>query len=139
LTSSPATTPEPFYVVDTHALIWYLLNDKKLSSRAKAIFQAAEQNQTILIVSAVVMAELYFANVKNKWFADFAVLYADITSKPFLRFMPVDHTHIPDFMQDAAVPEMHDRIIAGVARRLGAPLISSDPLITAAAIVTIVW
>jgi predicted nucleic acid-binding protein len=66
--SSPATNLEPFYVVDTHALIWYLLNDKKLSSRAKTIFQAAEQNQAILIVSAIVMAELYFANVKNRWF-----------------------------------------------------------------------
>lgn len=137
--NSTTTNFEPFYVVDTHALLWYLLNDKKLSQQAKAIFQAAEQNQTILIVSAIVMAELYYANVKNKWFADFAKLYADITSKPFIRFVPVDHTHVLDFMQDAAVPEMHDRIIAGVARRLGAPLISSDPLITAAAIATIVW
>jgi hypothetical protein len=42
-------------------------------------------------------------------------------------------------MQDAAVQEMHDRIIAGVARRLGAPLISSDPLIAASGIVTIEW
>lgn len=137
--TSPTTNPEPFYVVDTHALIWYLLNDKKLSQRAKAIFQAAEQNQTILVISAIVVAELYYANVKNKWFADFAKLYADITSKPFVRFMPVDHTHIPDFMQDALVPEMHDRIIAGVARRLGAPLITSDPLIIAANLVKIVW
>lgn len=137
--SSPTTNLEPFYVVDTHALIWYLLNDKKLSARAKIIFQAAEQNQTILVISAIVLAELYYANVKNNWFADFAALYADITSKPFIRFMPFDHVHIPDFMQDVLVPEMHDRIIAGVARRLGAPLISSDPLIAAAAIVTIVW
>lgn len=137
--NSTTTNPEPFYVVDTHALIWYLLGDKKLSQQAKAIFQAAEQNQTILIVSAIVLAELYYANVKNKWFDDFAALYADITSKPFIRFMPVDHTHIPDFTQDATVPEMHDRIIAGVARRLGAPLISSDPLIRAAGVVTIVW
>ncbi len=137
--SSPTTNLESFYVVDTHALIWYLLNDKKLSRRAKAVFEAAEQNQTILIVSAIVMAELYYANVKNKWFADFTKLYTDITNKPFLRFMPVDHTHIPDFVEDAAVPEMHDRIIAGLARRLGAPLITSDPLITTAAIVTIVW
>ena len=137
--TSPATNLEPFYVVDTHALIWYLLNDKKLSKQAKAIFQAAEQNQTLLVISAIVVAELYYANVKNKWFADFAKLYADITSKPFVRFMPVDHTHIPDFLQDAFVPEMHDRIIAGVARRLGAPLITSDPLIIAANLVKIVW
>jgi PIN domain nuclease of toxin-antitoxin system len=137
--TSPTIKIEPFYVVDTHALIWYLLNDKKLGSQAKSIFQAAEQNQTILIISAIVMAELYYANAKNKWFADFAKLYADIIGKPFIRFMSVDHTHTLDFTRNAAVPEMHDRIIAGIARRLSAPLISSDPLIIAAAIVTVVW
>lgn len=137
--NSTTINPEPFYVVDTHALIWYLLNDKKLSPHAKAIFQSAEHNQIILIIPAVVLAELYYANVKNRWFGDFAALYADLSSKPFIRFMPLDHTHIPDFAEDSAVPEMHDRIIAGAARRLGAPLISSDPLIITAAIVTVVW
>ena len=137
--TSPAITVEPFYVVDTHAIIWYLLNDKKLGRQAKTIFTAAEQNQTLLIVSAIVIAELYYANVKNKWFADFSDLFRDIVNKPFMRFMPVEHTHVLDFLQDAAVPEMHDRIIAGIAHRLGAPLITSDPLIAKAAIVKIVW
>lgn len=63
--SSTVTNPEPLYVVDTHALIWYLLNDKKLSTRAKALFEAAEQHQTMLIISAIVMAELYYANAKT--------------------------------------------------------------------------
>lgn len=137
--SSPTTRLEPFYVVDTHALIWYLLNDKKLGSRAKAIFQAAEQNQTILLISAIVMAELYYANGKNKWFANFAIVYTQVTNAPFIRFIPVEHTHVLDFTQDVAVPEMHDRIITGVARRLNAPLITSDPLIIAAGLVTIEW
>jgi PIN domain nuclease of toxin-antitoxin system len=137
--NSQTTNPEPFYVVDTHALIWYLTGDKKLSPQAKAIFEAAEANETILIIPAIVLAELYYANVKNKWFDDFTKVYEDITEKPYIRFMPLDHTHIPDFLQDSTVPEMHDRIIAGVARRLGAPLISSDPLIQAAEIVTLVW
>lgn len=42
----PETNLEPLYVVDTHALIWFLLGDKKLSPTARAIFEAAEQNQT---------------------------------------------------------------------------------------------
>lgn len=137
--SSTTPTLEPLYVVDTHALIWYLLGDKKLSPRAKAIFQAAEQHQTLLVMSAIVLAEMYYANAKNKWFPDFGKLYSDLTNKPYIRFIPVDHVHIPEFAQDAAVPEMHDRIIAGVARRLNAPLVTSDPLITAAAIVTTLW
>jgi hypothetical protein len=34
---------------------------------------------------------------------------------------------------------MHDRIVTGLARRIGAPLLTSDPLILAAKLVDIVW
>ena len=43
------------------------------------------------------------------------------------------------FKQDQNVPEMHDRIIAGLARRLGVPLIASDPKIVEAGVATLVW
>lgn len=137
--SSPATTPEPFYVVDTHALIWYLLNDKKLSAQARALFEAAEQHQTMLIISVIVVAELYYANAKNRWFPDFKALYIDLIGKPYLRFVPLADQHVLDFDRDSLVPEMHDRIITGLARRLNAPLMTSDPLITRANLVTIAW
>ncbi len=136
--SSP-TPLEPVYALDTHALIWYLLDDPKLGKQARVIFRAAEQNQTLLIVSSVVMAEFYFANAKNKWFADFEALFADIISKPFIRFVAFEHTHVADFSGDARVPEMHDRIIAGLARRLGVALLTSDPFIVNSGIVRIAW
>lgn len=139
MTNSTPTTIESLYVVDTHALIWYLLGDKKLSKHALAIFQAAERGETRLLLPAIVLAELYFANAKHRWFADYQTVYKDILSKRFFRFLPFDHHHVLDFDHDAAVPEMHDRIITGVARRLSAPLITSDPLITAAALVKTEW
>jgi hypothetical protein len=77
--------------VDTHALIWYLLGDKKLSKRALAIFRAAECGETRLLLPAIVMAELYFSN--------------DILSKQFFKFLPFDHHHILYFDRDAVVPE----------------------------------
>lgn len=139
MTTSIPTTIEPLYVVDTHALIWYLLADKKLSQSALAIFQAAERGETRLLLPAIVLAELYFANAKFKWFADYKTVYKDILSRRFFKFLPFDHHHVLEFDRDAAVPEMHDRMITSVARRLNAPLITSDPLIAAAGIVTIVW
>jgi PIN domain nuclease of toxin-antitoxin system len=137
--TSPTVKIEPIYVIDTHALIWYLVNDPKLGSRAKSVFQAAEQHQTLLVVPAIALAEFYFANAKNKWFPDFAKVYSDLIGKPFLQFVSFDYTHVMDFDIDATIPEMHDRIIAGVARRLGAPLLTSDPQIIASRIVTTVW
>ena len=44
-----------------------------------------------------------------------------------------------EFEQDAAVPEMHDRIISGLARRIGAPVLTNDPLITQWGLVRVEW
>jgi len=137
--SSTPSTIEPLYVVDTHALIWYLLGDKKLGKSALAIFRAAERGETRLALSVIVLAELYFANARNGWFADYTTVFRAISSQPFFKLLPLDPRHVLDFDRDEAVLEMHDRIIAGVARRLGAPLISSDRILTASGVVKIVW
>ena len=136
MSSSPI---EALYVVDTLALIWYLLGDKKLGSRALLIFKAAEKGQTRLILSSISLAELYYANGKHKLFPDFKTVYTNIMTMPYLRFVSFDARHVIDFDRDSAIPEMHDRIIAGLAYRLNAPLLTSDPLIIAAGIVRIEW
>ncbi len=132
-------TPEPLYVVDTHALIWYLLGDKKLSPAALSTFRAAERGETRLLIPVIVLAELYYANARNRWFPDYQTVYRAIVSRPYFRLLPLDPLHILDFDRDTVVPEMHDRIIAGAARRLGAPVITSDSMIIASGIVQTVW
>jgi hypothetical protein len=44
-----------------------------------------------------------------------------------------------DFDRDQAIPEMHDRIIVGLARTLRAPLITSDVVIRQSGIVQVEW
>jgi PIN domain nuclease of toxin-antitoxin system len=137
--SSTLTNLEPFYVLDTHVLIWYLQNDPRLSPTARAVFTAAEANRTVLVISAIVMAELYYVNRKQKWFADFEAVFNLMTSKSFVRFIAVEHSHVLDFVQDDNIPEMHDRIIAGVARRMGAPWVTMDIAITSAGVARVIW
>lgn len=137
--SSSAMKIEPLYVVDTHALIWYLTNDRKLGAQAAQIFAATERGETRLIVSAIVVAEMYYANRKNKWYPDFKATYQALRAKPYFRFVHFKADHVLDFDSDNTIPEMHDRIIAGLARRLNVPLLSVDLQITAAHQVTIIW
>lgn len=54
----------------------------------------------------------------------------------FVDFRPDD---VLDFDTDALVPEMHDRIIVGVARRLGATCLSRDPAIEHSGLVPTIW
>jgi predicted nucleic acid-binding protein len=138
LTTS-STTIEPIYVVDTNALIWYLTTDKKLTKRASQIFEAAERGETRLYISAIVVAELYYVNKKWQYFNDFAQTYHTLKAKPYFRFVPFLADEVLDFDKATSIPEMHDRMIAGLAQRLNAPLITSDSLITSANIVTIIW
>lgn len=42
----------PLYVVDTHSLIWYLLDSSKLSSNADQVFQEIENGKAELIIPA---------------------------------------------------------------------------------------
>jgi PIN domain nuclease of toxin-antitoxin system len=137
--SSTRMNIEPVYVLDTHALIWYLTNDKKLGQQAKEVFAAAERGETRLIISAVVVAEMYFANKKNRWFVDFNATYQQLRIKPYLRFIPFKAEHTLDFDVDASVSEMHDRIIVGLARRLRASLLTVDSQIMAVSSVPIIW
>ena len=132
-------TIEPLYVVDTNALIWHLNDDRKLGKQARAIFAAAERGETRLVVSAVVMAELYYADQKFGLFADFDAVFRRLREAPHFRFAAFEAEHVLNFRQDQNVPEMHDRIIAGLARRLGVPLIASDPKIIEAGVATLVW
>jgi hypothetical protein len=62
-----------------------------------------------------------------------------LRAKPYFRFVDFKADHVLDFDHDALVPEMHDRIIAGLARRLGAPLLASDPQIAEANLAQVVW
>ncbi len=139
MTSSSAARIEPLYVVDTHALIWYLTGDIKLSARALSILRAAEHGNTQLILPAIVLAEMYYANAKNKWFESYRAVYTALLETAYFTTVPLDAYQILEFERDAVIPEMHDRIIAGVARRLSAPLITADPLIIASGVVVTDW
>lgn len=137
--SSLGTTIEAAYVVDTHALIWYLRGSDLLSATAYAIFRAAERGGTRLCISSISVAEMYYANRKYGWFPDFDAMYKSLKQKPYIRLVSFSADDVLDFDTDERVPEMHDRIIAGLSRRLAAPLITSDSTIRAVHVGTIIW
>ena len=53
-----------------------------------------------------------------------------------MSFNPDD---VLEFDTNQAVPEMHDRIITGLARRLNVPLLTPDPLIMASGLAQVLW
>ncbi len=133
------TSIEPLYVADTHALLWYFSGDRKLSQTAAQIFQASQNHECLIYVSAISIAELYYADQKWRFFTDFKALYSRILMANHFKIVSFESSHVLDFDRDVKVPEMHDRIIVGLARRLDAPIITSDSLIAASGIVRVIW
>jgi PIN domain nuclease of toxin-antitoxin system len=133
------TRLEPLYVVDTHALIWYLKSDIRLSKTGQHIFEFAKRHETRLIFSAIVIAEMYFANKKHHLFDDFKQIYQNLKSESYVQLVNFGSEDVLDFDRDASIPEMHDRIIAGLAQRIRTPLLTQDASIIASGLVTVVW
>jgi len=75
------------YVIDTHALVWYLADDPRLGEKAREILQSRGNR---LIVPAIVLAEAkYIADAKRVPISFQDVLTA-ITGDPSCVVAPVD-------------------------------------------------
>lgn len=127
------------YVTDTHALYWYLTASPKLGANAHAAFLAGEQGQTLIYIPSIVLAELYYVNSKYHQPLRFAQEYERLTESGQFRFVEFRAADVLRFDALVAIPEMHDRMIVGVAHALRLPLLTRDNEIVASGIIPTIW
>jgi PIN domain nuclease of toxin-antitoxin system len=127
------------YVADTHALYWYLTGSPKLGPNALAAFREGEQGTALIYIPTIVLAELYYLNVKAGLPLVFASEINHLTSAAQFLFAEFRAEHILRFDALTVIPEMHDRIIAGEALSRNCPCLTRDSLIVGSGLVTVVW
>jgi hypothetical protein len=127
------------YVADTHALFWYLTGSTRLGAGAKKAFDEGAAGTATIHIPVIVPAELHFLNEKVGRPLNFAAEFQRLQAAGQFAVVPFLPSDVLDFDRDAAVEEMHDRMILGVARRLGATCLSRDASIVAAGAVPILW
>jgi PIN domain nuclease of toxin-antitoxin system len=127
------------YVTDTHSLLWYLIDSPLLGKNASAVFDDSSDGVALIYVPSIVLAELYYSNVKYKFMADFPHEFQKIKQSSQFILMSFEPEDVLDFDNDSAVKEMHDRMIVGVARRLNIPLLTKDANITESNLVKVIW
>lgn len=125
------------YVVDTHALFWYLIDSPLLGPIAGAAFDEADTGHALIYIPAIVLAELYFLNEKKGHPLDFVTEYQRLAQSSQFVLLPFFPAIILDF--DSYAGDIHDRMIVVDALRLGAKLITRDKDIVASGVVTAVW
>ena len=127
------------YVTDTHGLYWYLTASPKLGVNARAIFERADRGECIIFIPSLVMAELYYLIVKLRGQLDFKSEYQRLTNAEQFRFIDFRADDMLAFPRLLAIPEMHDRIIAGVAYRYGIPILTKDASIIDSGLLQTIW
>lgn len=128
-----------YYVTDTHTLFWYLTDSPRLGANALNGFEEGARGEALIYIPAIVLAELYFLNNKVGQPIDFEVSVDQMRNSGQFVFVPFNGEDALSFTQDAAVPEMHDRIIVGVARRFSAICLTLDPAITGSGVCQTTW
>ena len=128
-------------VTDTHALIWYLYGDKRLSAKARRFFDETAEEGGQIGFSAITLIEIVYLVERNRINPNTLELLLEVleSESSVLVELPVDRT-VASALKDVSwesVPEMPDRIIAATALRLDVPVISRDRKIQSSVLKTI--
>lgn len=129
-------------IADTHAAIWYVSGDSRLSLKARTLINTTKNNRDQIGVSAITFCEMVYLVEKGRippeHFTDLARL-VDTQHAIFTQIMvdlPIARAMTGvDVMQ---IPDFPDRIIAATAVSRGVPVISRDGKIKLSSVPT-VW
>lgn len=117
-------------VADTHAIIWYIFGDARLSNTARNTFEqiAVEGNQVAF--SSITLAEIVYLSEKGRIDIDTLKLLLSAINKDnaLLVEIPFDRNIAQTLKQvdRTQIPDLPDRIIAATGKYLNVPIISRD-------------
>jgi PIN domain nuclease of toxin-antitoxin system len=130
------------YVLDAHALIWFIGSNPRLGSNARAGMQDPSSR---LYLPIIALAEACWAVDGGKTsIPSVSALLAAVDADTRIVIVPLDRGILDRSLTLPAISEMHDRLIAATAMHLGGaslsvPLLTCDPDITSSGLVPVLW
>lgn len=117
-------------IADTHAVLWYLYDDSRLSLTARTAFEDAAIAGETIGVSSISLVEIVYLIEKGRIKPDALDRVLEALNNPdsALVELPLDNRVVQALQKVswAQIPEMPDRIIAATALSEGVAIISRD-------------
>jgi len=131
------------YVTDTHALIWHLTGNSKLSKRAKDIFKKADDGIHQIIIPSIILIEMVYLvekdRISNSSFIKVLQLLDNVGDSYNEAPLNIEIVKALQQIPRLGVLDMPDRIITATAYHLDLPLITYDEKIRKSKTVKVVW
>jgi PIN domain nuclease of toxin-antitoxin system len=130
------------YIVDTHALIWYLEKSSQLGIAAKSVL---DDHTSELVLPLIALSEaVYIVNKGKTLIPDAPTLLNRVQSDPRIELYPLNFEVLQESLNALTIPEMHDRLIVSTGlylQKLGETIsiLTKDTVIISAALLPIVW
>jgi PIN domain nuclease of toxin-antitoxin system len=130
-------------VADTHTLIWYIFDLRRLSETALTTLEQAVNGGNPIYVSAISVVEIAYLVEKGRFTEEVLKRILNALDDPNVGIVlaPLDR-NVSEAIQQidrATVPDMPDRIIAATALSLGFPLVTRDLRIQALTSIQTIW
>ena len=130
------------YVLDTHALIWYLEGNPRLGPKAKVLLD----DPTIeLVLPLIALSEAVFIIARGKTgIPTVSTLLERVDGDPRITLYPLDRRVLDKTLELEEIPEMHDRQIAATALLLEHQghtifLLTKDTYLVSSVAVATIW
>ena len=132
------------YILDTHALVWFLEGNKRLSEQAKLII-AGSDSQIVLPLIALAEAAMIIERGRTT-IPDVLPFLTRVYADPRIEIYPLtlevfERSLTPEGLR---IPELHDRFIASTGlylQDLGhtVEILTKDETITDAGVLPVIW
>jgi len=132
------------YIIDTHALIWYLEGNTRLGDDAKSVM-SAEDSEMILPIIALFEATLVIEKGRSR-IPEISEFLSDVDKDERIEIYPATMPIFERCMtaEGLAIPELHDRIIVSTGLYLqdlgyDVSILTRDETIIDADVLPVIW
>ena len=127
------------YVLDTHALIWFLTSNNKLGKKALEILRRADSEKETIIIPTVVLAEVLYICEKNNAEIKFREILDRINENSSFLVYELNLEVILKLQNLKKIKELHDRIIVATGILSESNIITKDQNILDSKYVGVIW